>query len=102
LAEPARRMQRRQLPQCITSGSASPKGGTIKQIISLPVSYAIMAWRTYASSPPPCRLDIIFDLEMVLIIGHKKFLLRAEEMKNQDYVIKTCYSNDNVLLATPI
>jgi hypothetical protein len=28
--------------------------------------------------------------------------MRAEEMKNQDYVIKTCYSNDNVLLTTPI
>jgi hypothetical protein len=54
------------------------------------------------ASPPPCRLNIIFDLEMVLIIGHKKFLLRAEEKNNQDYVIKTCYSDDNVLLATPI
>jgi hypothetical protein len=38
----------------------------------------------------------------ILIITQKKFVLRTKEKKNQDYVIKTCYSEYNVLLAIPI
>ena len=34
--------------------------------------------------------------------GIEKIVSRAEKKKNQDYVIKTCYSNTNMLLATPI
>ncbi|MGA9110112.1 MAG: hypothetical protein ACLPSL_10995 [Smithella sp.] len=44
-------------------GSATRRGHNKKQIFSLPVICAIMAKITYASSPPPSRLNIIFDLE---------------------------------------
>jgi hypothetical protein len=46
-------------------GSATRRGHNQKQIFSLPVICAIMAQIIYASSPPPSRLNIIFDLEMV-------------------------------------
>jgi hypothetical protein len=32
----------------------------------------------------------------------EKVCLESRRKKNQNYVIKTCYSDDNVLLATPI
>ena len=42
------------------------QGGTlIKTDLFLTVICAIMAKITYASSPPPSRLNIIFDLEFV-------------------------------------
>jgi hypothetical protein len=68
-----------------TSGSASPKGGTIKIEHVLAGELRHYGELTYASLPPPCRLNIIFDLEMVLQanssinrFGPKLFILERQ------------------------